>query len=278
MTKPDLTPPSDAAQCAGERFAKLVELMRTLRSSVGCAWDREQTLASLRPFILEEAYEVVDAIDRNSSEDLCDELGDLLLEAVFVAQICAETGEFTIADSANAINAKLIRRHPHVFGKGAAHELSSREVKAQWDQIKSQERGERTTRSGLLDDIPDSLPSLMRASRIGARTARVGFDWDESRDVLEKVDEELTELREAIDADEQAHVDEELGDLLFTLANLARKLNLDPESSLRSANQKFKRRFQLLEENLSKQGKSLHEATSEELEQEWRTVKLTPRS
>ena len=176
------------------------------------------------------------------------------------------------------INAKLIRRHPHVFGKGTARELSSREVKAQWDQIKSQERGERTTGSGLLDDIPDSLPSLMRASRIGARTARVGFDWDESRDVLEKVDEELTELREAIDADEQAHVDEELGDLLFTLANLARKLNLDPESSLRSANQKFKRRFQLLEENLSKQGKSLHEATSEELEQEWRTVKLTPRS
>ena len=277
MTKPDLTPPSDAAQCAGERFAKLVELMRTLRSSVGCAWDREQTLASLRPFILEEAYEVVDAIDRHSSEDLCDELGDLLLEAVFVAQICAETGEFTIADSANAINAKLIRRHPHVFGKGTARELSSREVKAQWEQIKSQERGGRTTASGLLDGIPDSLPSLMRASQIGARTAKVGFDWAESRDVLKKVDEELTELREAIDAEEQDHIDEELGDLLFTLANLARKLNLDPESSLRSANQKFKRRFQLLEENLSKQGRSLREATSEELEQEWRAVKLTPR-
>lgn len=278
MTKLDLPPPSDAARCAGERFAKLVELMRTLRSSAGCAWDREQTLASLRPFILEEAYEVVDAIDRNSSEDLCDELGDLLLEAVFVAQICAETGEFTIADSANAINAKLIRRHPHVFGKGMARELSSQEVKTQWEQIKSQERGERTTGSGLLDDIPDSLPSLMRASRIGARTAKVGFDWVESRDVLEKIDEELAELREAIDADEQAHVDEELGDLLFTLANLARKLNLDPESSLRSANQKFKRRFRLLEENLNKQGRSLREATSEELEQEWQAVKLTPHS
>ena len=278
MTKPDLTPTSDAARCAGERFAKLVELMRTLRSPVGCAWDREQTLASLRPFILEEAYEVVDAIDRNNLEDLCDELGDLLLEAVFVAQVCAEANEFTITDSANAINAKLIRRHPHVFDKDTARELSPPEVKAQWEQIKSKERGGRTTGGGLLDDIPDSLPSLMRASRIGERTAKVDFDWPSPRDVLKKVEEELTELREAINADEQDHVDEELGDLLFTLANLARKLNLDPESSLRSANQKFKRRFQLLEKNLSEQGRSLREATTDELEQEWRAVKLTPRS
>ena len=187
----------------------------------------------------------------------------------------AEAGSFTLEDVAEHMTAKMVSRHPHVFGKGMARELSSQEVKTQWEQIKSQERGERTTGSGLLDDIPDSLPSLMRASRIGARTAKVGFDWAESRDVLEKVDEELTELREAIDADDQAHVDEELGDLLFTLANLARKLNLDPESSLRSANQKFKRRFQLLEENLSRQGRSLRETTSEELEQEWQAVKLT---
>ena len=200
--------------------------MRTLRSPRGCAWDREQTLASLRPFILEEAYEVIDAIDRGDRAALCDELGDLLLEAVFVAQICTEAGDFTIGDAA--------------------------------------------------DGIPESLPSLLRASRIGARTANVGFDWSTASEVMEKVDEELAELREAIEAADPDHVEEEFGDLLFTMANLARKLRMDPESSLRAANHKFTQRLRMVERRLTARGSSLHDADPDEIEAEWQAVKRLP--
>ena len=253
--------------------------MRTLRSPDGCAWDREQTLASLRPFVLEEAYEVVDAIDRGDAGALCDELGDLLLEAVFVAQICAEDGAFTIADAADAIVAKLIRRHPHVFGGGTAEgggrDLSPAEVKEQWERIKARERSATPERETLLDGIPEALPSLLRASRIGARTANVGFDWDEPAAVIDKVDEEMAELREAVESADAAHIEEEVGDLLFTVANLARKLRIDPESALRSANGKFTRRFRAIEQRLAARGRSLHEATAAELEHEWQEVKGT---
>ncbi len=279
MTK--LTPPPVPTpdETAGDRFERLVQLMRTLRSPDGCAWDREQTLETLRPFILEEAYEVVDAIDRGDPTALCDELGDLLLEAVFVAQICADEGHFTIADAADAINAKLVRRHPHVFGDGVTtggSTLSPREVKEQWEQIKTRERAGKPTRETLLDGIPESLPALLRAARIGARTANVGFDWDQAGDVLKKVDEEMTELKEAMAAADADHVEEELGDLLFTVANLARKLRIDPESALRAANNKFTRRFRAVEQRLAATGRSLHDATSDELEREWQAVKRTP--
>ncbi|HIE95030.1 MAG TPA: nucleoside triphosphate pyrophosphohydrolase [Acidobacteria bacterium] len=279
MTK--LTPPSVATpdETSGDRFERLVQLMRTLRSPDGCAWDREQTLETLRPFVLEEAYEVVDAIDRGDPTALCDELGDLLLEAVFVAQICADEGHFTIADAADAINAKLVRRHPHVFGDGVTtggSTLSPREVKEQWEQIKTRERAGKPTRETLLDGIPESLPALLRAARIGARTANVGFDWDQAGDVLKKVDEEMTELKEAMAAADAVHVEEELGDLLFTVANLARKLRIDPESALRAANNKFTRRFRAVEQRLAATGRSLHDATSDELEREWQAVKRTP--
>ena len=264
---------------AGARFERLVEIMRTLRSPGGCAWDREQTVASLRPFVLEEAYEVVEAMDRNDRAALCEELGDLLLEAVFVAQICAEDGDFTIADAADAVSAKLIRRHPHVFGDAASGgaasgDLSPVEVKRQWERIKREERaGAPADRATLLDGIPEALPSLLRASRIGARAANVGFDWDEAEQVIDKADEEMAELRDAIATGGRTQVEEELGDLLFTIANAARKLRVDPESALRTANTKFTRRFRAVERRLEDRGRSLHDASPDELEREWQAVK-----
>ena len=279
MTTPTDTDRAAPPPTAGDRFDRLVRIMRTLRSPDGCAWDREQTLASLRPFVLEEAYEVVDAIDRDDRSALCDETGDLLLEAVFVAQICAEADDFTIADATDAVVAKLIRRHPHVFSKddtetdAGRRDLSPAEVKEQWERIKTRERARTPERATLLDGIPEALPSLLRASRIGARTANVGFDWDEPGTVIDKVDEELGELRQAVASADPAHIEEELGDLLFTVANLARKLRVDPESALRAANGKFTRRFRAIERRLAARGRSLHDATAEELEREWQAVK-----
>lgn len=284
--------PSPAA--AGARFARLVEIMRTLRSPGGCAWDREQTVASLRPFVLEEAYEVVEAMDGGDRAALCEELGDLLLEAVFVAQICAEDGDFTIADAAEAVSAKLVRRHPHVFGAdgaastggdagaggegdagaAAGRDLSSAEVKRQWERIKRAERaGAPPDRATLLAGIPAALPALLRASRIGARAANVGFDWDEAAQVVDKADEEIAELRAAISGGDPARIEEELGDLLFTVANAARKLRVDPESALRTANAKFTRRFRAVEQRLEDRGRALPDAAPGELEREWRAVK-----
>ena len=303
MTKAKRSDPLSPTADAGAQFARLVETMRTLRSPGGCAWDREQTVASLRPFVLEEAYEVVEAMDRDDRAALCEELGDLLLEAVFVAQICAEDGDFTIADAAEAVTAKLVRRHPHVFGDGAGGDgtasaagpaaddsgggaaagpdggargraLSPAEVKRQCERIKREERagapGRRTT---LLDGIPEALPSLLRASRIGARAANVGFDWEEAEQVVDKADEEIAELRGAIAGGDPGRIEEELGDLLFTVANAARKLRVDPESALRTANAKFTRRFRAVEQRLESRGRTLHDASSEELERAWEAVK-----
>ena len=310
MTKAKRSDPLSPTADAGAQFSRLVETMRTLRSPGGCAWDREQTVASLRPFVLEEAYEVVEAMDRDDRAALCEELGDLLLEAVFVAQICAEDGDFNIADAAEAVTAKLVRRHPHVFGDGAAGDgavddgvaddgvaddgagaaadeaaagpgggargraLSPAEVKRQWERIKREERagapGGRTT---LLDGIPEALPSLLRASRIGARAANVGFDWEGAEQVVDKADEEIAELRDAIAEGNPRRIEEEIGDLLFTVANAARKLRADPESALRTANAKFTRRFRAVEQRLENRGRTLHDASPDELEREWEAVK-----
>ena len=260
---------------AGQWFERLVELMRRLRAEDGCAWDREQTLESLRPFVIEETYEVVDAIDRGDREALRDELGDYLLEAVFLAQISAERGDFDIADSLRAICDKLVRRHPHVFGDrpGGGRSPDAGEVKRQWERIKAEEQRTAGRRPGALGSIPESLPALLRAYRLGKRAATVGFDWADTDGVEAKVAEELTELATARATGSAAEVEEELGDLLFAVANLARHLDVDPESALRAANRKFAARFEALEASLEERGVALRNATIEEMEAEWSRIK-----
>src|SRR6187455_3203278 len=231
---------------AGARFEQLVGIMRTLRSEHGCAWDRQQTLKTLRPFVLQETYELLDALDRGDHDALKHELGDFLFEAVFLAQICEEEGRFSIADSIQSIAQKLIRRHPHIFDPDGKASLTPKEVKQQWEEIKQKERkdaGEPDTT--LLSGVPRSMPSLLRAYELSTRAAQVGFDWVKMDDVIDKAEEELRELREAVaqSGARSAHAEEEFGDLLFSLVNVARKLGIEPEAALRVANNKFQRRF-----------------------------------
>ena len=267
-------PPPAAAAKAGARLDRLVAIMRTLRSPEGCPWDREQTLASLRPFVIEEAYEVVDAIDREDLPALCDELGDLVFEAVFLAQLCAEDGHFTLADALEAAAAKLIRRHPHVFGDDAEpRALSSDDVKRRWEQIKAGERGAAGASPGLLGGIPPALPALLRAYRIGRRAATVGFDWDRPAAVLDKVREELAEVEAAVQDGRADAVEEELGDLLFAVANLARHLGVEPEGALGAANGKFSRRFTALEQHFLGAGRPLRDVPADEMDRAWNRIK-----
>lgn len=269
---------------AADRFMELVELVRTLRSPGGCPWDRAQTLESLRPFVLEETYEVLDAIDRGDHRALREELGDFIFEAVLLAQLASETGAFTIADSLAAINDKLVRRHPHVFGTpsdraadAGAGPSSPDEVVQRWETLKAQERSSTGSTSGAMGDLPRALPALLRAYTIGQRAAAVNFDWARAADVLAKVREELEELEQEMSEGAPAdRVDEELGDLLFAITNLARKLGLEPESALRRANEKFLRRFGEMERRLTVLGRKLGELSLVELEQEWQQVKQAP--
>ena len=263
--------PEEPRETAGAGFQRLVELMQRLRAEDGCAWDREQTLESLRPFVIEETYEVVDAIDRGDPDALRDELGDFLLEAVFLAQISAEQGDFDISDSLRAIADKLVRRHPHVFGEQAGDGRSpdAAEVKRQWERIKAEEQRNAGRPPSVLGSVPDSLPALLRAYRLGKRAATVGFDWPDVAGVEAKVAEELAELAEARAGGSRADVEEEIGDLLFAVANLARHLDVDPESALRAANRKFSKRFAALESRLQERGLALREATLDEMEAEW---------
>ena len=267
--------PERHGETAGAGFQRLVDLMRRLRAKDGCAWDREQTLESLRPFVIEETYEVVDAIDRGDADALRDELGDFLLEAVFLAQISTERGDFDISDSLRAIGDKLVRRHPHVFdaqaGDGPVPDAG--EVKRRWEAIKADEQRAAGLPASALGSIPESLPALLRAYRLGKRAATVGFDWPDATGVDAKVAEELRELAQARAAGSAADVEEELGDLLFAIANLARHLDVDPESALRAANRKFSRRFAELEARLRERGVELRDSTIEELEAEWARVK-----
>ncbi|MXY24554.1 MAG: nucleoside triphosphate pyrophosphohydrolase [Acidobacteria bacterium] len=282
-------PPDDERdnelRAAADGFAHLVSLMRTLRSEEGCAWDREQTLESLRPYVIEETYEVVDAIDRGDPAALRDELGDFLLEAVFLAQVAHEQGDFHISDSLQAICDKLIRRHPHVFppaadgttaghgGVAAGTSLTSDDVKRQWDAIKLEERAEAGEEPGLLGTVPESLPALLRAYRLGKRAASAGFDWPDPSGVEEKVIEELAELANARTQGSHAAIEEELGDMLFAIANLARHLGVDPETALRSANRKFTERFTRVEARFRDRGIELSDASLDEMEAEWRRIK-----
>ncbi len=257
---------------AGEKFQRLVEIMARLRAPDGCPWDREQTFETIKSYLLEESYEVMEAIDSTDWPALAEELGDLLLQSVFFAQMAAEQGRFTITDSLDAINGKLVRRHPHVFGDGAARTAS--EVKQRWDEIKVEERkgkGEETPE--LLRAVPRSLPALVEAQQLTSRAATVGFDWDNPDQVLEKLREELGELAQARQDGRRERLEDEIGDLLFVLVNLARFFKLDAEQALRKTNAKFRRRFAHLERRLLEQGKSLSEASLDEMEALWQEAK-----
>jgi tetrapyrrole methylase family protein/MazG family protein/ATP diphosphatase len=257
---------------AGEAFQKLVDVMKRLRGPDGCPWDREQTIHTLRGFVLEETYEVLDAIDNDDHEALRGEIGDLLFEGVFLAQIESDEGRFRVEDALDSITGKLIRRHPHVFGTTAGVDTPGKVVE-QWEQIKAREQQEAGRTRALLGGLPRAMPSLLRAYEIGTRVAAVGFDWSRTEDVVDKIEEEVHELRGALKDEGHDRAEEEMGDLLFSIANLARKLGIEPESALRKANEKFSRRFEALEQRFEQQGRSVHDASLEEMEEVWVSVK-----
>ncbi len=246
--------------------------MARLRAPGGCPWDREQTFASIKPYTLEETYEVLDAIDRQAWPELCGELGDFMLQAVFFAQLAAEEGYFRIEDCLEAINQKLIRRHPHIFGDASAE--NGEEVLKLWNKIKAEERAAEPSKpQGLLDTVPRALPALVEAQQISSRAARTGFDWPGPEQVLEKIHEELGEIAEARASGSQEDVEGEIGDLLFTVVNLARFLKVDPEQALRRCNAKFRSRFAHIEASLLSQNKTLSATPVAELEALWTEAK-----
>ena len=246
--------------------------MEQLRAPNGCPWDLEQNYDSLKKYLIEEAYEVMEAIDTKDFTQLAEELGDLMLQPVFLAQIAKEEGRFTINDSLNAINEKLIRRHPHIFSDGIAKTADN--VKQRWDEIKKQENVLKGKQSqGLLGSIPRSMPALSEAREISRRAAKAGFDWENEGQVIDKLNEELVELSEAASAAEK---EGEVGDLLFVLVNLARFHGVDPEEALRKTNTKFRKRFGHVEKRLTEQGKALETSTVAEMEIYWQEAKRNP--
>jgi ATP diphosphatase len=268
-------------------ISRLNEIMAALRTpQTGCPWDLEQTFATIAPYTLEEAYEVADAIERGDVANLREELGDLLLQVVFHARMAEEAGRFDFGDVVEAITRKLIRRHPHVFGD--ARDLSSDEVKALWDLIKAEEKRERAEArraaglpadeaSGALAGVPLALPALTRALKLQEKAGKVGFDWNDPRAVLAKLREEIDEVEAEIEAGDAQRVADEVGDLLFAVANLARHLSADPETALRGANAKFERRFAHIESRLSESGRAPADATLDEMEALWSEAKQRER-
>ena len=261
----------------GARFERLVAIMARLRAPGGCPWDREQTFDTIKPYTIEETYEVLDAIDKRDFAGLCEELGDYMLQAAFYAQMAAEEGRFTIADSLDAINEKLVRRHPHVFADGDAK--TPDQVLTRWEQIKAGEKSERGEKpKGRLDSVPRALPALMEGLKISQKAAKAGFEWPDFEQVLEKLHEETAELAQARASGSQEAIEGELGDILFTVVNIARWLNVDPEQALRKTNAKFRSRFAHVESALAGQGKSLEDSTLEEMEALWQQAKSLPES
>jgi MazG family protein len=259
---------------AGDKFQRLTEIMARLRSPEGCPWDREQNFDTIKPYLIEETYEVLEAIDARDWPALAEELGDLMLEAVFFAQMAAEQKLFAIEDSLDAVNQKLVRRHPHIFGTGTAK--TAGEVKVRWDEIKAQEKKEKKKPAELLASVPRALPALVEATQLTSRAAGVGFDWQNAEQVLEKLDEELKELAQARQGASREELEGEFGDVLFVLVNLARFLKLDPEQALRRTNRKFRERFGHIERSLKEAGKSTSEATLEEMDALWNEAKREP--
>ena len=261
---------------AGEKFQLLVDLMARLRAPGGCPWDREQNFDTIKPYLLEETYEVLDAIDARDWRELPGELGDLMLQAVFFSQMASEENLFRIDDALDAINQKLIRRHPHVFGNETAN--TGDDVRKIWSEVKARER-EQNPKSeirhpkSILNNVPRALPALVEAQQITSRAANVGFDWSDATQVLEKLREELEEFESARRAGSPEHLEDELGDLLFVLVNLARFVKVDPEQALRKTNAKFRRRFGHVEEKLAERGASPADSNIEEMESLWQQAK-----
>ncbi len=252
---------------------KLLEVMRQLRDPEdGCPWDLEQDFSTIAPYTIEEAYEVADAIERENWNDLRDELGDLLFQVVFYVQLAGEKGYFGFDEVVAGITEKLIRRHPHVFGDAKASDAG--QVRAGWEEIKAKERADHPDPSALAG-VPHALPALKRAQKLGARAAGVGFDWSDSRGVQVKIQEEFEELGEALGSRDDARIAEEMGDLLFSVVNLARHVDVDAEHALAKANHKFERRFRAMEEDLAKDDRDIRREGHESLEQRWRKAKRT---
>jgi MazG family protein len=266
-----------SAEAAGEAFARLVALVARLRSPGGCPWDREQTHASLKPMAIEEAYELVEAIDEGGDRELVGELGDLLLQVAFHARIGAEEGRFTAVDVIDRVSEKMVRRHPHVFGDDPAS--TSGQVLRNWEAIKAAERTAQGGRdASMLDSVSRSHPAILEAFQITTKAARVGFDWPDAAAVLAKLDEEAGELKaEMARVGNENRLADELGDVLFVTVNLARKLGVDPESALKGANRKFRRRFHHVEERLRERGRTPAESDLEEMDAFWNESKSEER-
>jgi tetrapyrrole methylase family protein/MazG family protein len=256
-------------------FKKLTEIVDTLMSENGCPWDKVQTRESLKPFLVEEVYETLEALDRNNPEEIKDELGDLLYQILFHAKISENRGEFNIQDVVQCISEKMVRRHPHVFQEGKLE--TPDEVVTQWEEIKKQEKIS-ANRKSALDGVPKHLPGLLRAQKLQKKAAKQGFDWDEITSVFDKLDEEVAEFKEAILSGKETNIQAELGDILFVLVNIAKFKKIDAEEALRTTNNKFIQRFQYIEQQVAKQGKELKDTPLIELEQYWQEAKGTSAS
>jgi len=259
-------------QTSHPQFARLIEIMTTLRGPNGCPWDREQTPDSLKPYLVEETYEVLEALEAKDLPAFKEELGDLLLQVVFHAQLMAEDGVFTIEDVAQAIADKLVRRHPHVFGDVKVKDTD--EVVQNWAKIKAQEKVGKADRS-ILAGVPAGAPALIQAQRLGEKAARVGFDWTSASEVFKKVEEETQELAATLSDRTTEQQEHELGDLLFALTSLARHLNIDSETALRKAGKRFNARFRYIETHLEQNGEDIHQTSPIRLEELWNAAKQT---
>ncbi|KQW27643.1 nucleoside triphosphate hydrolase [Rhizobium sp. Root274] len=272
---------------ASQDISRLLEIMAALRQpETGCPWDIVQTFETIKPYTIEEAYEVADAIERQDPDDLCEELGDLLLQVVFHARIAEEAGQFSFGDVVEAITRKMIRRHPHVFARSDADTPEA--VKAQWDKIKQEEKAERVARraargsaadpdTGYLGSVQRSFPALTEALKLQERAAKVGFDWSEAAPILDKIEEEIGELREALAENRPEKVKDELGDLIFALVNIGRHVGAEPEQALRGTNTKFRNRFKYIETKLQANSEDLRDAGLERMEELWQAAKVIER-
>ena len=251
-------------------FKKLTEIVDTLMGENGCPWDKVQTRESLKPYLVEETYETLEALDNNNPEEIKEELGDLLYQVLFHAKISENKNEFNITDVVESISHKMVHRHPHVFKEENLE--TPEEVVTQWEEIKSKEKG-KANRESVLDGIPPHLPGLLRAQKLQKKAAKQGFDWDKIDDVFDKLDEEVAEFKEAVLSGKETDMTSELGDIIFVLVNIAKFKKIDAEEALRATNNKFIKRFQYIEAEVTKRGKTLKETSLEELEKYWQEAK-----